>query len=192
MRTASSAVRAPDVFGKRRMEAGIWLNTLSLALPRSTRRRATVMTSAPDAAATAGMRLSEPYLPVPMKRRLPSSTPPIVRVSVFVFMMCPRHSEKRSRGLKPRSGFHTRRGVPSPFPGRSAETFRPPTPPSPRNAGLCAAPSVRGARLPAGRGNFAEGSLARQRRHPGYPAFLRTEQDSLRVSRRGATSFLRA
>lgn len=48
MRTASSAVRAPEVFGKSRIVPGMWLSTLSFGLPRSTRRSATVMTSAPE------------------------------------------------------------------------------------------------------------------------------------------------
>ena len=51
--------------------------------PFSTRRMATVITCAPLLAQTSGMRASLLYLPVPMNRRLCSSTPPMMRGSLF-------------------------------------------------------------------------------------------------------------
>src|SRR5947207_3316762 len=81
MRTASAALRAPLVFGKRRKRFGSMKSRMfANGSPRpemSARRNATVTISVPLAMSASRINLFEPNLPVPTRSREVNSRPAI-------------------------------------------------------------------------------------------------------------------
>src|SRR5450759_2621038 len=83
IRMASSAVRHPAVLGRMRYRFQSMTSRIVFFLgsSRSSRRRATVTSSQPDASNAASMEASSGYFPVPRKSRERSSTPAMTSLS---------------------------------------------------------------------------------------------------------------
>src|SRR6187551_768235 len=86
LRTASSAVSQPEVFGRRRTSSGRNDVMSSPGASKSIRRTATVTISVPEAATASRIVSKESYLPVPRRRREPNSRPAMVNVSRMGFL----------------------------------------------------------------------------------------------------------
>ena len=84
MRTASSAVRAPEVFGSSVTPCGICSRMLSVL--ELARRSAIVIICAP-ASETAALMSSGEYLPEPRIKRDVNSCPPMMSLSVIVVIL---------------------------------------------------------------------------------------------------------
>ncbi len=82
IRTASSAVSHPAVFGSRRMSSGRNVVMSSSRASKSIRRTATVTISQPDAVTASRIVSNESYFPVPVISRDLNSRPAIVRLSM--------------------------------------------------------------------------------------------------------------
>jgi hypothetical protein len=81
-RTASSAVLAPAVLGRRRTPSRASRRPTCPGALSSTRRTETVTTSAPAARMASRITPKSRYLPEPRMRRLLSSTSPTFQVSI--------------------------------------------------------------------------------------------------------------
>src|SRR6187551_964298 len=86
LRTASSAVSQPEVFGRRRTSSGRNDVMSSPGASKSMRLTATVTISAPEAATASRIVSKVSYLPVPRNRREPNSRPAIVKASCMGFL----------------------------------------------------------------------------------------------------------
>ncbi len=86
VRTASSAVKHAAVLGRSVMPFGIHSSSDSAPVfERSSRRTATVTTSAPEATSARCMVGKSAYLPVPTSRRLVKVCLPMVQVSAHCY-----------------------------------------------------------------------------------------------------------
>src|SRR5919201_229382 len=81
VRTASSAVSHPDVFGSSNTSAGRYDVMSSPGSPNSMRRTATVTIAAPEARTASRIVSKLSYFPVPRMRREPKLRPAIVTLS---------------------------------------------------------------------------------------------------------------
>src|SRR5436190_23494119 len=81
VRTASSAVSQPEVFGRSSTSSGTNVVMSSPGASKSIRRTATVTISAPEATTASRILAKLSYFPVPRIRRDPKLRPAIVSVS---------------------------------------------------------------------------------------------------------------
>jgi hypothetical protein len=102
MRTASSAVSAPEVFGSRRRSSGMKAVMSSSRASKSTRRTATVTISQPEASSASRITGNDGYFPVPVIRRDRKARPAIVNSSILAPSAGMTQIRFRGRGLRGR------------------------------------------------------------------------------------------